>query len=1008
MADSSESVVPRTLTARLLGGLVSLASARPRLTLWIMLLLACASVGYTVANLTIRTSRFSLSDQSSPASKTWDTYVRKFGASPDVVVVVETSQANKRLIEQVLNDLGKRLDREPELFQGVLYQIDQRSLRRKGLQFLSTEELRKTASRVTGFEPVVRNQQWDLLRPENLASNLRARIESAEKSGPAPESLYRSADQFSQSLNRFVQQSVTGGRVEGATFQSPLPPLLTVAAEKNMSDSDVAYMTNADGNLGMIQLFVVPQSGDFDENSRSLARLREISGDVADHYRKIAPDLTVTLSGIPVLEHDEMRRTSADILNASLIAMVIVSFLLLFGFRGLKHPMLALLTLVVGLCWTFAAATFAVGHLNILSIAFTVILIGLGVDFSIHFLTRYLSLRQELYELKDALRLTGESAGTGIVTSALTTALAFGSAVFSGFPGLAELGIISGIGVLLCSAATFLFLPALIALSDAELDVEKLPQPLSHGFYRRVLVSWPLIVIGVGILAIAGVGSRAFWYSDGSIDSRVAWDANLLKVHDQDQPSVKVQKRLFDSANESLLYSVAIADTYEHALTLRNQLVRLPSVGRVSEVASLIPPRPDNSQQAAIRDLYNQVASVPRSNPNFRSADHIRVGREVERLYALLKKSPNHTARDAAAQLDQFLTSLEQLSGPQAIDILNAFQLLTARSVINEHAKVVNATSMEEVTFRDVPDALQSRYVRADQDKRQYWLLRIYPKQDIWEPVALAAFVKDVQSVVPKAGGIPVENFDSSQKMIASYQTQGLYAIAVIGLVILFDFLRPGQKLLTILPPIAVTGFIGYTYFQRTGAVHPTYLVLIALGLVAFIAAVVDYRNLRDTIIALMPAVLGGILLMGFMAIAGLSFNPVNLIVLNLLLGIGVDNGILLLHDYRRQIARGQNEYSPSADTVNGILMTSLTSIIGFGSLMIASHNGLFSVGVLLSIGIAGCLFVSLAVLPALLVIVAKYQPTVLEPIRLRAPKSETGDAAATQKQAPAKAKKAA
>ncbi len=187
--------------------------------------------------------------------------------------------------------------------------------------------------------------------------------------------------------------------------------------------------------------------------------------------------------------------------------------------------------------------------------------------------------------------------------------------------------------------------------------------------------------------------------------------------------------------------------------------------------------------------------------------------------------------------------------------------------------------------------------------------------------------------------------------------------------------------------------------------------MLIGIGLVAFIAAVVDYRNLRDTLIALMPAFLGCILLTGFMALTGMAFNPVNLITLNLLFGIGVDNGILLLHDYRRQIAAGQTEYSPSSDTINGILMTSLTSMIGFGSLMIAAHRGLFSVGVLLSVGIAGCLFVSLAILPALLVIVARHQPTVLEPIRLRRTKTEGTDNTSTPakgQQQPQKSKKAA
>jgi len=99
-------------------------------------------------------------------------------------------------------------------------------------------------------------------------------------------------------------------------------------------------------------------------------------------------------------------------------------------------------------------------------------------------------------------------------------------------------------------------------------------------------------------------------------------------------------------------------------------------------------------------------------------------------------------------------------------------------------------------------------------------------------------------------------------------------------------------------------------------------------------------------------------------------------------LGIGVDDGIHMVHDYRRQLADGAKEYKPSGDTVNGVLLTSLTSIVGFGSLMIAAHQGLKSVGIVLALGIASCLAVALILLPPLLVLVARYQPASLEPVR--------------------------
>ncbi len=114
------------------------------------------------------------------------------------------------------------------------------------------------------------------------------------------------------------------------------------------------------------------------------------------------------MTGIPALEHDEMHSTSVDMRNAGMVAFFVVGAMLFLAFRGIRHPMLALMTLIVALCWTFGAATLVVKHLNIISVCFPIFLIGLGIDFSVSFINKYLTLRQELYELPDALRETAE------------------------------------------------------------------------------------------------------------------------------------------------------------------------------------------------------------------------------------------------------------------------------------------------------------------------------------------------------------------------------------------------------------------------------------------------------------------------------------------------------------------------------------------------------------------------------------------------------------------------
>lgn len=1010
MAASAENGTSLSLSARFLGGLVTVVSARPRFTLWLVLAVACAAVGISFDRLTVKTSRTDLVDPAAKFARQWQDYAKTFGATSDLIVAVETDGANPHLIQSVLDELGPRLQQEPQLFSGVLYRIDQRSLRQKGLQFLSETQLQRTAERIDNFNMVVRQQQWDRIRIESLAKELRERIVEAERTGKSPESLYRAADRMAQSLKRFQDLTTSGKDFDSASFISPIPELLTVSAKDGASDSDIAYLMNADSNIGLLQVFPVAQENVLDANSVSIARLRQLMVEVAADFQKVAPDLKISLTGIPVLEHDEMQRSAADMINAALVALVLVSVLLFLGFRGTRHPMLAILTLVVAICCTFGAATLVIGHVNVLSVSFTVILIGLGIEFSIHFLCRYLALRQELYELHDALKITAQTVGTGITMSALTTALAFGSAMLTGFPGLAELGIISAMGVLLCAASTFVFLPALIAMSDADLDPELLPRALPNAWYRRTIVAWPVIVVAVSALGIAGIGSRAFQYSDGSVNCAVNYDANLMNVNDSTLESVMAQKRLFQKSNESLLYAVAVAQSREETLRLRSEFLKLPTVGRVSELASRLPPLPDAGQTRLINRLRSMVTPESATSPRFQRTSVATAGREIDQLYAVLKKSQNVTANHAAQTLDVFLTDLEVFSarsGAKAAAMFDAYQVAIATSLLKEYDKVYRGSHMEAVTARDLPESLRSRFVRADAD-REYWLLRVYPKQEIWDAKPLEEFVRDVRKVAPDITGIPIQNYESSGMLHHSYRIVGLYSLAVISLFVLFDFLRPGQKLLTILPPIAVVAFIGYSMFRRTGAVNPHLLVGVGLTLTCFIAAVLDYRNLRDTLLAMLPSLGGCVILMGLMVVFGFDLNPVNLIALPLVLGTGVDNGIHLLQDYRRQIAAGKSDYKPSEGTVNGVLLTSMTSAVGFGSLLIASHQGLFSIGVLLAVGITACLGVALIPLPALLALVAKHQPASMEPVRLRQSRSGDGEAESAGKQQQQPKKKAA
>ncbi|MEZ6060799.1 MAG: MMPL family transporter [Planctomycetaceae bacterium] len=1003
------------LLRRLLRSVVGFVARRPRLSLWMVMIPACAAVGLTVLELRLRTSRADLIDPDTEFSRAWTEYSEVFGSDSDFVVVAQTGSPNPQLLQQVLTDLGERLQREPDVFSNVLYRIDQRTLRRKGLQFLSEAELTSAIRTVDRYAPVIAQKQWDRIRVDQHAASLAQELQTQSGVDPSSNSAYASAERFAISLDRFLallQRDPNGRQLDTASFQSPWPQIIGVDIEATAEDAEVAYLMNPERTVGLLHVQPVASDSEFNANEHSIRQLRNHIQEIVAEYQPSSPDLKLSLTGVPVLEHDELARSGRDMLKAAVIAFVCVGLLLTFGFRTARHPLLLLLTVVVALCWTFALATLAIGHLNILSICFAAILIGLGVDFGIHFLSRYLHLRQELYELQEALELTAESVGPGILTSALTTALAFGSAALTGFPGLAELGIIAGGGILICAFTTFTFLPALISLSDAEVEIDELPQPLNARWFRAAVAGFPLVVIGVSVLAIGGISSQAFYLNNQTLACRVGYDANLLRLHDATMPSVQAEKTLTDAADESLLYAVAVAHSRDEALQLGQQFAALPSVRRVGELASRLPDPPSAANQQLIRSLNEKLRNLPQSYPDFAALSPGSVGRQMEVLLKELKRSSTSEARTAAALLDHFLDSFAELKPARQAAFLEAYQNLMAASLLKEFDQAARASELAPVGMADLPAEWRHRYLRADNDQ-EAWLLKVYPREDIWNDVELAAFVRDLRTVKADVTGVPVQNYESVTQLHRSYKAIALYSLGIISLFLLLDFLRPGQKLLTLVPPMVIVGLIGYTMFRRAGEVNVDLLVILYLGMVGFVAAVLDIRNLRDTLLALLPPLAGGIILLGIMALAGFHFNPLNLIVLPLVLGIGVDNGIHMVHDCRRQVAAAAESYVPSADTLSGVLFTSLTSIVGFSSLLVSGHHGLFSVGAVLSIGVACCMAVALIPLPAVLTLVARHQPASMEPVLLRTPKSadaasDDSNQSSKKQQQPQQQKKAA
>ncbi|MDR3232753.1 MAG: MMPL family transporter [Planctomycetaceae bacterium] len=780
----------------------------PLTVLFIAAVIAAAALYAAAHHLTMKMSRLDLINPKSGFNQLWLEYVNEFGDSSEVIIAAQ-GQNNKELAG-LFDELTKQIKDQPQLFQSVLGGIDLSKLQSKGLHYVPLEDIK----------------------------------------------------QIRQSLHR-PQGGMTG------TNQS-LAKLTSVLSENNIDKNSAEFGKHnyfifpvkndafppKNGFFGFILLKLKDiDKTQFSQGTQPIAQLRSMIAEVRKKY----PNSVIGLTGMPVLENDEMALSNEAMTRATLLAFAGVTLVFIAGFGSLRYPFFAVLGLAAAFAWTMGYITFAVGHLNILSIAFGAMLIGLGTDFSVHYLARFLDLRRMALPVEDALVEAAGAVGPGILTGALTTSAAFYAASFAEFTGIAELGTIAGGGILLCAAATFTVFPAFIVLfAPQEMPAQQ--RNIQHGAYqqhsgqaKRQLYNvkplimpffwFPKLTLFLFVIGFAALccGIPKVWY-----------DYNLLNLQPEGLESVEWERKLLEQdvneGGKNIWFALSIAETKEELRERKKRFAeRYPEL-TVEEIVSLLPDENEEKRQL-IQDIHEESAKRTHLSP----------------LYA----------------------QLYAVSDP------------------------------EPPTEKDLPEPLVERFI----GRHGQHLMRVYTTANIWDMAQLEKFVESVRDIDPKATGSPLQTYESSLQMQQGFITAAYYAFGVI-----------------------------------------------------FVLLLLDFRSLGDSLAALIPTVLGMTMMFGTIGWLNLPLNPANMIVLPLIMGIGIDNGVYLIHDFRNQNNRSINNgnkkrggYELSPSTASAVVITTLTTMIGFGTMMAASHRGLQSLGRVFVIGTACCLFTSLIVLPILL-----------------------------------------
>jgi hopanoid biosynthesis associated RND transporter like protein HpnN len=873
------------LLARALVAWTRLTLAAPGVIVLVALLTAAVAGVWTTRHLGYKVSRTDLLDPESDYNKLWIDYVHEFGEDDDAVVVVE-GEGREQVIA-VLEELSAAVRERPELFHAVLHEVDLSRIRSKGLHYLSPADL-EGIDRFTEQAAPVLQGGWAHLKVATTVGGLTAQMASGATATTPSEQPLVALERYTEALLAAVEAPLSARPAGPADYVSPWPGM--PESVSTLRDLSGEHLLAKDGRLGFVLLRLTKAEGGFAGASVATDSLRGIIDDVAARH----PHVEIGLTGLPVMEDDEMRASQQSMVWASVLSLAAVAVVISAGFGGVRHAVMANAVLMIGMAWAFGWATVSVGHLNILSVTFTVTMIGVGIDYGTYYVGRYLECRRNGLDCDAALLATSEAVGPGILTGATTTSIAFFCASLTSFVGVAELGTIAGGGILLCCAAELLVLPAVLALVDRSPLGRRIPEPVPVHAWLAPLLRRPRFVALAGMactMALAG-GLHELTY-----------DHNLLNMQPDGLESVEVEKKLLEECDQSVWYALSIADSREQLLERKEQLVALPNVERVDEIASLLPVD-EELKRPLIARIRDRLAGLPERPPEIPVDRLEALGETLAWAHAEVVKQPGGLR--TAWHLERIRDALRRLTPEECYRAVSAFQQRAAGDLLSRLHGLSFVANPEPPALEDLPPSLVERFVGSSGRH----LLKIYGRGDIWNFEALQRFVQDVRSVDPRATGNPLQAYEASLEMKRSYEQAALYALIVI------------------------------------------------LGVLWL-----DFRNLGHAVLAVLPLVVGMLQMFGLLGILGIDLNPANLIGIPLIFGIAVDYGVHVMHDALER----PGPYRMSSSTANSVLVDALTTILGFGALMVASHRGLESLGRVLSLGVTTCTIASLVLLPALL-----------------------------------------
>ncbi|HZF32782.1 MAG TPA: MMPL family transporter [Candidatus Angelobacter sp.] len=732
-----------------------------------------------------------------------DEFYRLFPGEADVIVVVVDGPSTASA-ERAADRLAMALSSASGLFVSVRQPTGGDFFKRNGLLYEPLGDLQALSKTLVDAQPLLGTLSTD----------------------PSARGLF-------QLITR-VFDAAAAGDVAASDFA---PSVDQVASASTRS------LDGAAASIDWAALFAAVGRGDMSHRAFVLAQPKldrtalQQAGNATDYVRKTASELGLTaangfrvrLTGSVPLSDDEFATVAEGTGIAGLISVALVTVLLVLALESLKLVAAVLLTLVFGFLATAGWATLAVGELNLISIAFAVMFVGIAVDFGIQFCLRFQEERYRHEDLGKSLDMAAQTMALPLAQAAAATALGFFSFLPTAYRGVADLGIIAGGGIVIAFVLTLTFLPAVLVLIRPKTRRASVGYQWARPVNKQLLKHrrWVLGIAAAATL-LAGLGLP-----------RLVFDFDPLKLKDPKTESMATLLDLMQDpwATPNTLNVLTPSTAAAGAMAAR--LAALPEVRETMTILDFVPT--DQTAKLAILDDLDLILgptlrpTAIKPKPTDTEIANAAANARVAAKHYLDSKFALEPLRAAALR---FTASIDRvLAERDPVRIARPLSALTT-GFDTERSALADALAATPTGIDDLPADLRQSWVTADGRYR----VQVYPAGDAREIDILSRFVAAVRAVTPEAIGPPVVIYETGRIVTGAFATAAVLGLFAIAVLLWATQRRIGDVAKTLMPLVlaatwtlgicALTGFpinfaniIGLPLLLGIGVTFPIYFV---------------------------------------------------------------------------------------------------------------------------------------------------------------------------------------